>query len=137
MSRVIVTDGCHLWNGAHNKFGYPVFRQGLAHRWALARALGRPLAPKEYALHGCDNPGCVRVGPGHVYPGDQKQNMRDSIERGRFRNGATINAAKTHCPAGHPYDEANTHVRSSGRRQCRSCNAAQARARRREVRTNG
>lgn len=31
------------------------------------------------------------------------------------------NAAKTHCPAGHVYDEANTYVAPDGRRYCRSC----------------
>lgn len=31
------------------------------------------------------------------------------------------NASKTHCPAGHPYDEANTIIRASGRRRCREC----------------
>ena len=31
-------------------------------------------------------------------------------------------AAKTHCPQGHPYDEANTYIRPSGHRICRQCN---------------
>lgn len=30
-------------------------------------------------------------------------------------------AAKTHCPAGHQYDERNTHVDKTGHRHCRAC----------------
>lgn len=32
-------------------------------------------------------------------------------------------AAKTHCPQGHPYDQKNTH-RWGGKRYCRTCNNA-------------
>lgn len=28
---------------------------------------------------------------------------------------------KTHCPQGHPYDEANTYVRPDGAYSCRAC----------------
>jgi hypothetical protein len=35
------------------------------------------------------------------------------------RTGAH-NAAKTHCPQGHPYDSRNT-IRSAGKRLCRAC----------------
>jgi hypothetical protein len=31
---------------------------------------------------------------------------------------------RTHCPAGHPYDEANTYVDKKGRRSCRACTRA-------------
>jgi hypothetical protein len=30
--------------------------------------------------------------------------------------------AKTHCPQGHPYDEANTWRNAAGHRSCRACN---------------
>jgi hypothetical protein len=32
-------------------------------------------------------------------------------------------ALTTHCPLGHPYDEANTHINKKGKRICRACNA--------------
>jgi hypothetical protein len=36
--------------------------------------------------------------------------------------------AKTHCPAGHPYDEANTYRRrGDNRRYCRKCKAGAVR----------
>lgn len=31
-------------------------------------------------------------------------------------------ANRTHCPQGHPYDEANTHIDPRGHRHCRECN---------------
>jgi hypothetical protein len=34
--------------------------------------------------------------------------------------------AKTHCPAGHPYSEENTHVSPKGWRKCRKCRAERA-----------
>lgn len=37
-----------------------------------------------------------------------------------MKNGAH-NRAKTHCPAGHPYDVANTYKTSAGSRSCREC----------------
>jgi len=38
--------------------------------------------------------------------------------------------ARTHCPQDHPYDEANTIINSDGKRRCRTCINARARARR-------
>jgi hypothetical protein len=34
---------------------------------------------------------------------------------------ASTNRAKTHCPQGHPYDEANTQMTRAGGRRCRTC----------------
>lgn len=39
-------------------------------------------------------------------------------------------AARTHCPEGHPYDTQNTVINSDGKRRCRTCINARARARR-------
>lgn len=38
--------------------------------------------------------------------------------------GAVINAAKTHCPRGHPYDAVNTYVTKKGTRACTICKRA-------------
>lgn len=32
-----------------------------------------------------------------------------------------LNARKTHCPKGHPYDEVNTYIDPKGKRRCRIC----------------
>jgi hypothetical protein len=49
------------------------------------------------------------------------------------------NAAKTHCPQGHPYDEANTGFQqrspTNRGRRCRKCNAARQRARKQALRS--
>lgn len=76
-------DACWPWQGAKDSKGYGMLSVGrrtvLAHRFALARHLGRPLG-KDQALHKCNNPSCVRVGDGHLYVGDHAQNMRDLAE---------------------------------------------------------
>lgn len=43
------------------------------------------------------------------------------------------NAAKTHCPKGHPYDEANTWIDGKGSRSCKTCRAVSNRRRREET----
>ena len=48
--------------------------------------------------------------------GTRSQNRRDRIE-----HGTDHNLAKTHCPAGHPYDAANTRFDKAGSRHCRAC----------------
>lgn len=35
--------------------------------------------------------------------------------------GSNFFRDKTHCPKGHPYDEANTHYEKRGKRKCRAC----------------
>lgn len=45
------------------------------------------------------------------------------------------NMLKTHCPHGHPYDQVNTLVNADGKRRCRTCVNARARARRSGSRT--
>jgi hypothetical protein len=42
---------------------------------------------------------------------------------------AARNAAKTHCPRGHPYDDANTYISPRGSRICRKCRSEAQNAR--------
>ncbi|MFI9244210.1 NUMOD4 motif-containing HNH endonuclease [Streptomyces sp. NPDC053086] len=56
--------------------------------------------------------------------GTHGENVRD-----KRRHGTDHNVNKTHCPQGHPYDEANTIRLSGGRRDCRTCTNARARRR--------
>ena len=90
---------CFWWVGSigDDAYGrYWVKRDGRQrvvrpHRYALALALGRPLADTEYALHEvCDNPLCVRAWgePGtadrpHVVVGTQAQNLAGMGAKGR------------------------------------------------------
>jgi hypothetical protein len=50
----------------------------------------------------------------------------------KIRNGRHFSANKTHCPQGHPYDEANTYRHPNGSRRCRECRRQKAAARYRE-----
>ncbi|MDO3101096.1 hypothetical protein P5V93_23545 [Mycobacteroides abscessus subsp. abscessus] len=88
---------CSIWIGAIGGDGYGRFyitRDGKGrcvrpNRFALARALRRPLGPDSLALHECDNPLCVKIAPEgasklHVVDGDQRDNM---IRMARTRRG--------------------------------------------------
>jgi hypothetical protein len=54
------------------------------------------------------------VRPSHLEVVTHEENVR------RGKGGAHW-AAKTHCPQGHPYDEANTRIDAKGARVCRTC----------------
>lgn len=79
--------GCWPWTGARNDAGYGAFhangRRVTASRFALELALGRELRPDEWALHGCDNPPCVRVAPDHVHVGTVVENNAEIGLRNR------------------------------------------------------
>lgn len=116
--RVQRTESCWIWTGhkAHAGHGqYSVWFKDpecrfnfKAHR--LVWMLLRNSSPQGFLCHRCDVPACVN--PDHVYEGTQKDNMRDRDERGRHAN-----AAKTHCPAGHPYPA----FKRGGVRNCAIC----------------
>lgn len=69
--------------------------------------------------------------------GDQIRFYKQLFFRGDFYDtvsgaspGMSVAALRTHCPEGHPYDEYNTVVNGDGKRRCRTCINARARARR-------
>lgn len=135
---------CWLWQGGKsNGYGYinlgPGLGQDLVHRVVYRMLIG-PI-PEGTALdHVCHNADehcrggadCLHrscVNPRHLEP----TTLGDNVLRGR---GITAqNARKTHCPAGHPYDEVNTYLRPDGARECRACSRVKNRyaARRRYV----
>lgn len=61
--------------------------------------------------------------PANLKYGTDSENARDRIKHGRHNQ---LN--KTHCPAGHPFDEANTRHLKDGSRACRTCRRAHTRA---------
>jgi hypothetical protein len=72
---------CVIWPGRITRNGYPRDGATYVHRAALARKLGRPIAPHMDACHTCDVRACVAEG--HLYEGTRKQNMADCTARGR------------------------------------------------------
>jgi hypothetical protein len=127
IARNVIADpnGCHLWtarltNAGYGQFtysqpGYKIQTLG-AHRVAYELAYGR--IPAGLVVdHLCRVRRCVN--PEHMEAVSPRENvMRSPIAP------AAINARKTHCPQGHPYDEENTYVGQRCGRLCRTCTRA-------------
>lgn len=106
---------CWLWTGSLTRDGYGNLtlrgKVRRAHRVSYEDAKGA--IPEGLELdHVCRERRCVR--PDHLEPVTHAENMRRSEMASRF-------GAKTHCPSGHAYDEANTFRCKRGFRQCRAC----------------
>jgi NUMOD4 motif. len=97
-------------------------QHGKVHRLVLIAFAGPPPAGCE-ALHGDGNPANNLLS--NLRWGTRSENLLDAV-----RHGTHFHAKKTHCPQGHPYDATNTYETSTGRRMCRTCNAARGAARR-------
>ena len=114
--------GCWEWLGAKAR-GYGHFNAGdkrytSAHRWAFETLRGT--IPDGLQLdHLCRNRSCVN--PDHLEPVTQEENIR------RGYGISAANAEKTHCPQGHPYNEANTYRPKRGGRQCKECSRMRTR----------
>lgn len=107
--------GCWLWTGA-TSVGYGRFnlddRLGMAHRISYELLIG-PIPDGLHLDHLCRVTTCVN--PAHLEP----VTCRENIVRGVGPSAA--NAVKTHCIHGHEFTPENTHVRSRGARECRTC----------------
>lgn len=115
-------NGCWIWTGGVANHGYGEIGVGsrvggakrtklLVHRLVYELLVGE--IPDGLDIdHLCRNKICVN--PAHLEPVTRRENLA----RG---NG---NITKTHCPQGHPYDEANTYRKKSRygfQRICRTC----------------
>lgn len=109
------TDGCALWLGALNNKGYGTLRVEGVQIYAHHFLVGRPPSGLEWdhvKARGCSHRECVW--PDHLELVSHRENVLRS-------DSLTVrNAAKTHCPSGHAYDEANIYV-YRGWRLCREC----------------
>lgn len=87
-SKTTLRGECLVWTAGRDKDGYGKFATGphgkqkhwRAHRWIYEQTIG-PIG-KRLLLHSCDNPACVRVE--HLRPGTQKENIAESVAKGRF-----------------------------------------------------
>ena len=124
--------GCWLWTGTTFSTGYGALwvdgGQKLAHRLSYEMNVG-PIPGGRQLDHLCRVRACVN--PEHLEP----VTIRENLMRGE--TNAAANAAKTHCPYGHPYDEVNTYVNPSGHRVCRECSRSKFRDWYRENRSPG
>lgn len=125
-------DECWPWTAGGNQFGRGMIRYRGKKPMATHVSLmlsGRPLRPGEWALHHCDNPSCVN--PTHLFAGNQYDNMRDMVEKGRHHLHQ-----RQHCRAGHPLSGDNLGSDGEGYRLCRTCSriGGRERARRRRER---
>lgn len=118
---VVKTDGCWIWTGNFNAFGYGRIgnngKRELAHRFSWVLHYG-PIPKGLIVCHHCDNTACVR--PDHLFIGTQQDNMDDMISKNRQ---AGQFQPKTHCKWGHPLSGENL---QQGKRQkhCRTCRRA-------------
>lgn len=111
--------GCLLWYGKVNKQGYPELTKSqaaktgfwLVYHYTWAQANGRRCAPDMTLDHTCEVRNCIE--PSHL----EEVTLRENLMRGDTL--AAKNAAKTHCPKGHPYDTVNV----NGDRGCKTCQA--------------
>jgi hypothetical protein len=99
-SHVRKTESCWLWTSTKNKSGHGTFRfapdetMKKAHRvsWELANG---PIPLGMVVCHNCpsgDNPACVN--PAHMFLGDQAENVRDCVRKGRIPLGAKRASSK-------------------------------------------
>lgn len=136
-----VVDGHWLWTGGKTGGGYGRISVGArsvaTHRLTYEMYFG-PIDDGLHIDHLCRVRACCY--PGHleaVTPAEN--NRRSSGSGGLLWNGvptppavalAERNWAKTHCPQGHPYDEANTIPQKGGKgRKCAACQAGYMRRR--------
>lgn len=150
MARTNKTSGCWEWTGTRTQDGYGNFAvygirgygkksMRLAHRLMYAE-LVQPIPDGMTLDHLCHNadsscPGgsaCRHrrcVNPAHLEPVPHVVNV--------LRGGGptAVNARKTSCVNGHPFDESNTYIKpNSGGRDCRICVRARLRASKRRKR---
>ena len=124
-------NGCWIWQNYIHPKGYAQIgwmgpdgkEEDYAHR-AMFEVYRYPIPDDLTIDHLCHNedptcPGghqCLHrrcVNPFHLEPVPIGENLRRSPLWGGHR---------THCPQGHPYDEANTYYGANGKRACRACN---------------
>jgi hypothetical protein len=107
--------GCLMWTTGRNIDGYGKFhwdgKDIPAHRFVYEALVG-PIPDGLVIDHLCRVRHCVR--PDHL------EAVTPRVNTLRGENHVADQVTRTHCPQGHPYDAANTRIKS-GKRECRIC----------------
>jgi len=92
---VIDDNGCWLWTGSIEGYGYGTFyhenKLHRAHVFSLELD-GRPVPKGMHGCHHCDVPSCVN--PKHLYVGTPQQNVDDAVSRNRHCHGERMPLSK-------------------------------------------
>lgn len=132
----VETSGCWIFTGAVQSSGYgsiAIDGDGstrLAHRAAYELLVDRIPAGMTIDHFVCFNKLCCN--PAHLEVVTRSENSKRAFETGLAAVPAQArrNAAKTHCPQGHPYSGDNLLVSKKGERFCRECRRGSDRRRR-------
>jgi HNH endonuclease len=127
-------NGCWEWPGFVLPNGYcetSAWGRGIRVHRLSYRIFKGPVPPDMDVLHSCDNTICFN--PDHLSLGLDKQNIGESIARGRrntARPGRVRNPGmyeRNECSRGHKLEGENLYITPDKRRQCRTCRGAAAR----------
>lgn len=117
-SFVLAETGCWIWQGrGRGSNGYGALsvdgKPMPAHRfiWTLFNG---PIPKGMMVCHKCDTPKCVN--PHHLFLGTATDNVRDCIDKGRFKSGGAMNPPRgTAHPLSKLTDEDVREIRSDDR----------------------
>jgi hypothetical protein len=121
-------NGCWEWTGSRDRLGYGLFSdEGRAYKFSYE--LHNGTVPDGFELdHLCRNSSCVN--PDHL----EAVTHRVNVLRGT--SPWAVNARKTSCKHGHPFNADNTYA-YRGARRCRECTRRQQREYQKRKRNGG
>lgn len=98
-TRIDPLSGCHIWEGACNRDGYPrlsvLGKTQLLHRFLWIARYG-PIPSGMVLCHRCDERRCIN--PDHHFVGTHRANMDDMMQKRRARRERAAADAKGHSP---------------------------------------